>query len=583
MGNHLHQTTQMKVSHRVVFTLALVAVTNAAPAFMRRGTCATVPDCGAAGSVTTTNIACKCGTVASCAAGKVCKINANQCLPACSVSTAAAAGTAAPTGGCSCGSDGVVVAATKYCGIKTDGTGLEMPTATCPTAKTDGKSSPAAACNCGTNALVPVTTAQFCVVATGVVGAKKDKPVCAGDGSGTTQNTVDGGCLCGSDFVAVADNKWCYIKADGTGVQQDPKQCKAFAAAQGDGTTAAAQNCNCGLTAATAYCDWCFMDGKVATINKGAISDCASTDGTAAHATGPVGCKCGVSACATGKFCLSAAASAANRCRSQTITGVACSNTVGATAVTADCMCGTSLAIIGKFCIQAKNAVNTAALANCAGVDGNTVVAAGVACKCGPATGTRSDDICVAGEFCNGAEAGTGNAGANGKCRTAALTPPSPATPAPPPTTITQKITFSGTQASYTGTLKTFSEQSYGKAIGIFDTTLTTPAYKTGCSVASVASASRRTSYAVTFTATVASAQASAANTASAALTTTSFATAAAAVKAANTAYAAVPAPTATAVAAPSATTPTVSGASAVTTSIMAMAVAVLAAFQARQ
>merc|ERR1711871_464798 len=406
MGNHLHQTTQMKVSHRVVFTLALVAVTNAAPAFMRRGTCATVPDCGAAGSVTTTNIACKCGTVASCAAGKVCNINANQCLPACSVSTAAAVGTAAPTGGCSCGSDGVVVAATKYCGIKTDGTGLEMPTATCPTAKTDGKSSPAAACNCGTNALVPVTTAQFCVVATGVVGAKKDKPVCAGDGSGTTQNTVDGGCLCGSDFVAVADNKWCYIKADGT----------------------------------------------------------------AAHATGPVGCKCGVSACATGKFCLSAAASAANRCRSQTITGVACSNTVGATAVTADCMCGTSLAIIGKFCIQAKNAVNTAALANCAGVDGNTVVAAGVACKCGPATGTRSDDICVAGEFCNGAEAGTGNAGANGKCRTAALTPPSPATPAPPPTTITQKITFSGTQASYTGTLKTFSEQSYGKAIGIFDT-----------------------------------------------------------------------------------------------------------------
>merc|ERR1712167_322511 len=127
------------------------------------------------------------------------------------------------------------------------------------------------------------------------------------------------------------------------------------------------------------------------------------------------------------------------------------------------------------------------------------------------------------------------------KCATPA--PPSPATPAPPPTWVTQKITFSGTQASYTGTLKIFSEQAYGKAIGIFDTTLTTPAYKTGCSVASVASASRRT-YAVTFTATVASAQSSAATTASS-------------------------------------STASVSGASAVTTSIMAMAVAVLAAFQA--
>merc|ERR1711959_381583 len=154
--------------------------------------------------------------------------------------------------------------------------------------------------------------------------------------------------------------------------------------------------------------------------------------------------------------------------------------------------------------------------------------------------------------------------------------------PAPSPTTITQKITFSGSQASYTGALKTFSEEAYGKAIGIFDTTSGTGAWVTGCSVASVASASRRTSYAVTSTATVAPAQSSAATTASGSLTTAQFATAAAAVKTANNAaYGSLTAPTATAVA--TATTSTVSGASTVTTSIMAMAVAVLAAFQARQ
>merc|ERR1711943_99726 len=110
-------------------------------------------------------------------------------------------------------------------------------------------------------------------------------------------------------------------------------------------------------------------------------------------------------------------------------------------------------------------------------------------------------------------------------CKTAGTPTPAP-TPAGS-TTIAQKITFSGTQASYTGTLKTFSEQAYGKALDIFDTAATPPAYKTGCSVTSVASASRR-AYAVTFTATVASAQSSAASTASTALTASGFATAAA-------------------------------------------------------
>jgi len=210
--------------------------------------------------------------------------------------------------------------------------------------------------------------------------------------------------------------------------------------------------------------------------------------------------------------------------------------------------------------------------------DGSTTALSGTnaaPCTCGTGAGKAT---CSAGQTCNAA--------ATTKCATPA--PPSPTPPAPAgSTTIAQKISFSGSLASYAA-VQTFSEQAYGKALDIFDTAATPPAYKTGCSVTSVASASRR-AYAVTFTATVASAQSSAATTASTALTPTSFATAASYVKAANTAYTAVTAPSATAVATATVTTTptpapaTVSGASTVTTSIMAMAVAVLAAFQARQ
>merc|ERR1712100_833764 len=297
----------------------------------------------------------------------------------------------------------------------------------------------------------------------------------------------------------------------------------------GEGTAKVTVNCHCGTTAITdaaTKCKYCLASDNYVGVGS-AIAACTTTDGTAGHATKPNSCKCGASACAFGKFCLSA--SATNRCRSGTITGVACSSSAGTAAVTADCICGTAgLALAGKFCIAAATAANTAAavnnaaLANCAGIDGNTAVAAGVACKCGPATGGRSNDICTVGQFCNAAEAGTGNSGANGKCRTTALPAPSPTPPAPAgSTTIAQKITFSGTQASYAA-VKTFSEQAYGKALDIFDTTLTTPAYKTGCSVTSVASAPRR-AYAVTFTATTSASTGAAANTAATALTSTSY------------------------------------------------------------
>merc|ERR1711959_410106 len=148
---------------------------------MATATCPTAKTNG----LSTPTAACNCGTQAAVpitnaeycevktavTGGKIAKV---KCTP----STAAGAGYVAPTGGCLCGSDDVAVAAGAWCGLKADGTGLSMATATCPTAKTNGLSSPTAACNCGTQAATPVTPAEFCEVKTGVTGTKLDKVKC---------------------------------------------------------------------------------------------------------------------------------------------------------------------------------------------------------------------------------------------------------------------------------------------------------------------------------------------------------------------------------------------------------------------
>merc|ERR1711871_645788 len=160
---------------------------------------------------TNPSAACNCGTNAAVpvTTAQWCLVPANSVVGAmktkvqCTPSTAAAAGTAAAAAGCLCGSDGVAIAENKFCGIKTDGTGLQMDTATCPTNVLDGKTNPSAACNCGTNAAVPVTTAQWCLVpANSVVGAMKTKVQCTPStaaAAGTAAAAA--GCLCGSDGV----------------------------------------------------------------------------------------------------------------------------------------------------------------------------------------------------------------------------------------------------------------------------------------------------------------------------------------------------------------------------------------------
>merc|ERR1719502_1374855 len=188
-----------------------------------------------------------------CAAGHVCKINAQQggtCLPVCTaaagITSASAAGTAATGSGCACGSDHVTVAANQYCGIKTDGTGVALTKPACSTANSAGTVDVGTTaddrCNCGTEA-VEETTAndKYCSVV-GVVGkAYANKPCTAAQGTGATKPT--------------SQNKpYCVLAATGgTGNTYAIKLCTA---AQSTGTvdvgTTAGDRCQCGAQDETA-------------------------------------------------------------------------------------------------------------------------------------------------------------------------------------------------------------------------------------------------------------------------------------------------------------------------------------------
>jgi len=457
---------------------------------------------------------------------------------------------------CKCGTSTVVqVAQGKVCKV-TNGVGVEHA-ALC--AKTDGTAAETAACSCGAT-LTPVASGKVCIEKSSV-GYEVAKVECSKT-DGTAKVTAD--CTCGYKTTMVditANTKYCYVTATGAGYELSNAQCT-----NKDGQSATAADCACGTsdTAKKGQCDFCLQSANYVGQNEKILA-CATTDGTGKHSLLPNSCKCGNVACGTGTYCKADI----HACL------VACSNNDG-TIVNGATACACVAAATGVATVTGAGALCSAGTTSAVQACTNDGTTGKTGTNVNPCTCGTGGPTCTTGQTC---------VAATKTCAGGATpSPPSPGTPAPSPTTITQKITFSGSQASYTGALKTFSEEAYGKAIGIFDTTSGTGAWVTGCSVASAASASRRTSYAVTFTATVAPAQASAAQTASGALTTAGFATAATAVKTANNAaYGSVTAPTATAVATASSTTPSVSGASTVTTSIMAMAVAVLAAFQARQ
>merc|ERR1719502_1155186 len=474
--------------------------------------------------------ACTCGTTTAVqvANGKVCKETSGvgvQHEPLCAGNKAD--GTTAAGTACSCGTSGtgttlVATSATQFCRVETN-RGYVSAAAKC--SNLVGATAVTAACTCGFSTQAAAAVGKFCREESGA-GYVSDTAKCSNTAGATA---VTGACTCGTATpAAAAAGKFCYEDAAAKGWVSDLKQCHAFNANQADGSTINAQACSCGTLAATT-CDFCWRSTATGAgeLGKAAFADCANTAGTAPHLLGPQKCKCGNGAVATGEYCVAADNGAIP----------ACTNNDGTVINTAKCACikaatSTTLAVAT---VQSAGGLCTAGTASsvttCGVTDGST--ANTPPCTCGTATCTTGQKCTAASNLCADASS------------------PSPSPPAPSPTTITQKITFSGSQASYTGALKTFSEEAYGKAIGIFDTTSGTGAWVTGCSVASVASA-----------------QSSAATTASGSLTTTQFATAAAAVKTANNAaYGSITAPTATAIATPSSTTPSVSGASTVTTS----------------
>jgi len=532
--------------------------------------------CSTTDGTANVDAACTCGTATAVqvANGKVCSVTtagvgtAHEAL----CTGGQADGTTAATAACSCGTVGtgtknVATAVGKFCRVVSNA-GFVSDTKKCDV--TNGATGVAGPCTCGTTTPVQVANTKFCREASGV-GYASDTKTCS-NLAGTT--AVDAACTCGTTTTAqVADTKYCYEDAAGKGWGSDTIQCSTFTSgSQADGTTVAAQACSCGTVAATT-CDFCWRPTttSVGYLGKGAWADCANTLGTAPHLKGPQKCKCGNGAVATGGYCSAADHGALPACTNNDGTVPATAKCACIKAATSSTLAVAEVAAVGKLC-TAGVASTAPACTN----DGSTPAKLGAnaaPCTCG-------SDVCTAGQICR--------ASATTKC--AAFSPTAAPTAAPTvgAVTIVQKLTMSGAQTEYTGNVKSLAEEAYGKALAIFDTAANPPAYKTGCSVTSVASAARR-AYAVTFTATTSASTGAAANTAANALTPTSYATAAAAVKTANTAYSSVTAATANSVAAATATavpTPTpatVSGASTVTTSIMAMAVAVLAAFQARQ
>merc|ERR1719163_1897374 len=398
--------------------------------------------------------ACACETT-ECAKDKFCFVKSGTGYvfdtAACAKSDASAKETAA----CTCGYKAGAIAAVakdEYCFVAADGTGTKVADPPCK--KTDASAAEDPKCSCnGADSIVAVAKDKFCRVV-----AKKgyvvDKVKCSNT-AGSAAVTAE--CTCGykTTMVTVAKDKFCFEDTAGKGYVADNKQCSALSATQADGSTIASAACTCGTTAVAAQkvgdvvvgtCGFCFDDDNypVGYVGKAAMSACSKTDGSTAHATAPERCICGTSACANGKFCF--AASAGTKCKATALplcSAAAANQADGSTAAAADCKCGTTQALAGKFCIASKNAVNTAALAKCAGTDGKTVAAAGVACSC-----DASADVCTAGQFCDKTAAGTGNSGAKGKCLTTAKASPTPSTPSTPATPATPASSYTSAAAS---------------------------------------------------------------------------------------------------------------------------------------
>merc|ERR1719502_16758 len=471
--------------------------------------CSTANSAGTVDVGTTADDRCNCGTdqkLETDGTNKYCSVTGvvgavypnPVCTAAQGAGTTDQSGSGTSTPVCNCGSAGAAKPTTSskpYCVLAaTGGGGSIFAKKICSTANSAGTvdvgTTAGDRCNCGTAAELETDgTNKYCSV-TGTSGAVYPNPVCtAAQGAGTTDQSGSGTstpvCNCGSAGAAkptTSSKPYCVLAATGGGGSiYATAQCGGTTATADQGTGAAkvTANCQCGTTAigdAADTCKYCYAAANYVGTN-GAIVDCATKDGSAASGKGPNKCKCSTEACATTEVCYTDASfttSGKRYCRTASLGVLAtCKNAAGnadavdgSTAAGDDCLCGTAKINKNQYCIASINAANTAQLGNCFGVNGRISVAAGVACKCGPTTGARSDDICTVGQFCDGSQAGTGNSGANGKCLTTALAAPAADTTYGV-STITQAVTFSGlTAAQWTGGLKTAGEIGYAQAQG---------------------------------------------------------------------------------------------------------------------
>merc|ERR1712100_543294 len=262
----------------------------------------------------------------------------------CTQSTAASPDHAAVTGGCLCGSNDVDVAQTKFCGHKTDGTGLQMDKLACTTANGNGKDAVGTACNCGTNALVPVAATEFCYITSGVVGVKLTVKQCsknnANEADGTTAATTD--CACGSTASALKGCGFCLETAAGKAGAIASEAWAACSPDNGTGKFKKKPNkCKCGNGAAS-YDEYCLAS------HNGPIAVCSNNDGTVVNGAAPCACvnsATGVSqVTAAGGLCNAGTASTVQACTNDGST----SAKLGANA--APCTCGGSTCTAGQIC-----------------------------------------------------------------------------------------------------------------------------------------------------------------------------------------------------------------------------------------
>merc|ERR1719502_50423 len=348
----------MQMKATLCVFVALVAVTSAAPTFMRRSACTANAWCG--------STACQCAAANDCTTGKYCATG-NALSTACTNT----AGATVNGADCACGST----------------------TVTEPAAK---------------NVAATTAAGRFCYfsknTASGAAGTQASVGKCAKRDSvdGITNNAA-ATCTTFDSLNGCAAGKVCF----NTGGKDS---CALATCSNVNGATAVTADCGCGTNNAFA------ASGKFCRVESGVgyVSDTAKCSNTAGATAVTAACTCGFStqaAAAVGKFC-----------REESGAGfvsdtLKCSNTAGSADVTAACTCGTTTAVQvanGKVCKETSG-VGVQHEPLCAGNKADGTNAAGTACSCGT-TGTGTTLVATgAAQFCR-VESNRGYVSATAKC-----------------------------------------------------------------------------------------------------------------------------------------------------------------------